>query len=367
MSIATSVGGVRAVGVAALASLALTVACGGSPAPATSSKPCSSTSSDRWSAQTVKSKTAPYNVTPIYDVPKNLTNCTIGFINPGKSIPFFETWSVAMHDASAFYGVTFAEDDVKLKYENEATSFQTMNVKNLAAVGAHPGTPALLAATQAANVPLITIDATVAGNPYSIGVPNDQVGTTSGSKIAAAAKDKLSGAWSGKTVVFIGLSAGGCAACDTRVQSGLAAIKSVLTIADSNVVVSEKAGGDPTVSEKVVTDVLTSHPNSVFTIVGLNDETVVGALHALDAAHRLGDALTVSLGADKVGRDALRNPTYTNTLLGAVDFNPYAEAWDLIAAEIALARGESFKPYTISAFLTAATVNIAYPLPDNRV
>src|SRR5258708_38472929 len=82
MSIATSVGGVRAVGVAALASLALTVACGGSPAPAASSKPCSSTSSDRWSAQTVKSKTAPYNVTPIYDVPKNLTNCTIGFINP---------------------------------------------------------------------------------------------------------------------------------------------------------------------------------------------------------------------------------------------------------------------------------------------
>src|SRR5260370_5700431 len=270
MSIATSVGGVRAGGGAARASRALTVACVGSPAPATSSKPCSSTSSDRWSAQTVKSKTAPYNVAPIYDVPKNLTNCTIGFINPGKSIPFFETWSVAMNEAAKFYGVTFAEDDVKLKYENEATSFQTMSVKNLAAVGAHPGNPALLAATKAANVPLITIDATVEGNPYFIGVPNDQVGTTSGQKAAAAAKDKLSGAWSGKTVVFIGLSAGGCGACDTRVQSGLAAVKSVLTIDDSNVVISEKAGGDPTVSQAVVTNVLTGHPNSVFVIVGLN-------------------------------------------------------------------------------------------------
>ena len=366
MSIATSVGGVRAVGVAAVASLALTIACGAS-APATSNKPCSSSSSDRWSAQIIQAKTAPYNVSPTYDVPKNLTNCSIGFINPGKSIPFFETWSVAMNDAAKFYGVTFSEDDVALKYENEATSFQTMEVKNLAAVGAHPGNPALLAATKAANVPLITIDATVEGNPYSIGVPNDQVGTTSGSKAAAAAKEKLSGAWSGKSVVYIGLSAGGCAACDTRVQSGLAAVKSVLTIDDSNVVISEKAGGDPTVSAAVVNDVLTAHPNSVFVIVGLNDETVVGALHALDAAHRLGHAVTVSLGADKLGREALRNPTYANTLLGAVDFNPYAEAWDLIAAEIAIARGETFKPYSVSTFLTASTVNTYYPLPDNRV
>src|SRR5258708_2440091 len=122
--------------------------------------------------------------------------------------------------APASLALTFAEDDVKLKYENEATSFQTMSVKGLAAVGAHPGTPALLAATQAANVPLITIDATVAGNPYSIGVPNDQVGTTSGQKIAAAAKDKLSGAWSGKHLVFIRLSAGGRPASDTPLQSG---------------------------------------------------------------------------------------------------------------------------------------------------
>jgi ABC-type sugar transport system substrate-binding protein len=147
----------------------------------------------------------------------------------------------------------------------------------------------------------------------------------------------------------------------------LTAVRSVLTIADSNVVVSEKAGGDPTVSQAVVTNVLTAHPNSVFVIVGLNDETVVGALHALDAAHRLGDAVTVSLGADKLGREALRNPTYANTLLGAVDFNPYAEAWDLIAAAVAIARGETFKPYSISTFLTASTVNTYYPLPDNRV
>src|SRR5258708_7061205 len=116
-----------------------------------------------------------------------------------------------------------------------------------------------------------------------------------------------------------------------------ALVSCVQAVADADVVVSEKAGGDHTVSEKVVTDVLPSHPNSVFAIVGLNDETVVGALHALDAAHRLGDALTVSLGADKLGRDALRNPTYANTLLGAGDFNPYAEASDLIAAEISLA------------------------------
>src|SRR5258708_18353732 len=98
-----------------------------------------------------------------------------------------------------------------------------MAVKGLAAVGAHPGTPALLAATQAANVPLIPIDATVAGNPYSIGGPNDQVGTTSGQKIAAAAKDKLSGAWSGKNLVFIGLSAARRAACATRLAAGFAA------------------------------------------------------------------------------------------------------------------------------------------------
>src|SRR5260370_1598770 len=149
-----------------------------------------------------------------------------------------------------------------------------MSVKGLAAVGAHPGTPALLAAPQAANVPLITIDATVAGNPYSMGVPNDQVGTTSGQKIAAAAKDKLSGAWSGKNLVFIGLSAGGCAARDTRVQSGLAANKTVLALARSHLLVSQNARGGPTRSAKGGTPVLTSPPTPGFSSVGPHCRTV---------------------------------------------------------------------------------------------
>lgn len=368
MRIGMSLGRAGTTGATAALLLALTtVGCGGQSGGGTASnKPCSSSSSDHWTAQQVAAKTSPYNVQPVYDVPKGLTNCTIGFINPGKSIPFFQTWSTAMHDAASLYGFTFIEDDVALKYENEATSFQQMSVRNPAVVGAHPGNPALLAAAQAAKIPLVTLDAQVTGNPYWLGVPNDEVGTTAGQKVAQAAKDKLNGAWSGKTVVYVGLSAGGCAPCDARVQAGLTAVRSVLNISDSNVVISEKSGGDPTGGNTVMTDILTAHPNSVFVIVPLNDESGIGALRALDQAHRLQDALMVTLGADKIGRDALRNPSYEGTLLGAIDFNPYAEGWDLITAAIAIARGDKFQPYTVHAFLTSATVNNAYPLPDNR-
>ena len=368
MSIGRLFGNLRAAGLALTIVVTATAACGGGGGGGggTSNTPCSSSSSAKWTAAQINAKTAPYHIDPVYDVPKGLTNCTIGFINPGKSIPFFQTWSAAMHAAAALYGVNFVEDDVKLKYENEATSFQTMSVQNLAVVGAHPGNPALLAATQSAKVPLITIDATVQGNPYSIGVPNQDVGAGAGQKLVAAAKDKLAGAWNGKTLDFVGLSAGGCQPCDDRINSGKAAVQGPLSIADSNVIVSEKTG-TPTDSQNVMTNILTAHPKDVFVIVPLNDETAVGALHALDGAHRLGDALIVTLGDDKLGRDALRDPNYNNTLLGGYDFNPYGEAWDLIAAAVAIARGDKFKPYQVKVFLTPSTVNNSYPLPDNGV
>lgn len=38
--------------------------------------------------------------------------------------------------------------------------------------------------TKSAKVPLITIDATVEGNPHSLGVPNSDVGKTAGDRVA---------------------------------------------------------------------------------------------------------------------------------------------------------------------------------------
>ena len=47
--------------------------------------------------------------------------------------------------------------------------------------------------------------------------------------------------------------------------------------------------------------------------------------------------------------------------IAAIDFNPFAEAWNWVAASIAQLQGKKFKPYRLSTTLTPQNVNKLYP------
>ena len=96
-------------------------------------------------------------------------------------------------------------------------------------------------------------------------------------------------------------------------------------------------------------------------MLGLNDEAGVGALQAVKAAGRAQDTLMVSLGADELGRDTMRNDK-DGVYVAMVDFNPWAEGWCWVEAAIAIAEGEKFSAYLTSRIVTPENIDQLFPL-----
>jgi ABC-type sugar transport system substrate-binding protein len=316
---------------------------------------------DRFTPEEVAAATGNHAVIPVYAVPKTLKKrYLLAFINPGKNIPFFQAWSDAMHAAAEFYGVDFIETDLQLRYEDTVTQYETISVRNPDVVGTlTTAGPALKALTDAAGIPLIPIDIPIEGNPYFLGIPNEKAGRLGGELAAAAAQERLAGDWQGRNLVYVGLGESTCEPCTIRVEEGLKAVREVIDISDENVVMLDTGGQvDPALT--VMTDTLTARPNDVFVMVALNDECGIGALQAVKAANRQQDALIVTLGADRLGRDNLRADT-DGVLVAMVDFNPWAEGWNWIEAAIAVAEGETFQPYDVSRIVTRDNVDEFFP------
>ncbi len=343
-------------GVAFAAAAMLTFACGGGPA---ASNPGSQ---GTFTPDEVLKATGIHGVVPIYAVPKSLPKrLTLVFINPDLSVPTFKTWSQAMEDAAKFYGVTLKESDVHHKFEDEATAFQTMQAFKPDVVGTHPGNPALLAATKAAGIPLITVDAAVEGNPYSLGLPNEKAGTLAGDFIVKAVQQKLQNEWKGRHVIYVGMTYKPCDACDARVNSALVSIRKAMNIPDSDVVIQSGGTGSTDHPQQTMADIITAHPGDVFMIVGLNDQYAYGPVLALKAANKLQDGVAVGIGADDTGLTALRSSEFNKTFIGTVDANPYAEGWNWVEAAVAVANKDTFKPYDLNRLITPDNVNQTYP------
>jgi ABC-type sugar transport system substrate-binding protein len=300
----------------------------------------------------------PFN--PIYAVPKKLPKqYTLAFINPDLSNPFFATWSKSMKAAAKLYGVKYVEGNAATKYDTETDIYDTLAAQNIDAVGAHPGNAVIATKAAAAGQPFTTIDSVVPGASH-IGVPDVQAGTIAAQILATEIKKRQAGSWKGKSVFFVGLGVPGCTPCEVRPHTALKVLSRSVKI-DGNAFISQYA--TPDVGQKFMTDIITAHPNSVFAIVPLNDESLIGVIPALKAAGKLGSAVTVSLGGDPAGRKLLReNP---KTVIAAVDFNPFAEGWNWVAASIARLQHKSFKPYKLSTTLTPQNVNKFYPHDTN--
>jgi ABC-type sugar transport system substrate-binding protein len=294
--------------------------------------------------------------TPIYAVPKKLPkHYRLAFINPDLSNPFFATWSKSMKAAAKLYGVSFIEGNAATKYDTETNLFDTLSVQGIDAVGAHPGNTVIAQKAAAANMPFTTIDSVVQGASH-IGVPDVQAGTLAAQLLAVEIKKRQQGAWKGKSVFFVGLGVPGCTPCEVRPHTALKVLSQSVKIEGSSFI-SQYA--TPDVGQKFMTDVITAHPNSVFAIVPLNDESLIGVIPAIKAAGKQASSVTVSLGGDPAGRKLLReNP---KVVIAAIDFNPFAEGWNWVAASIARLQHKSFKPYRLSTTLTPQNVNKFYP------
>jgi ABC-type sugar transport system substrate-binding protein len=293
---------------------------------------------------------------PVYAVPKTLPKrYKLAFINPDLSNPFFATWSKAMKAAARFYGVSFVQGNAATKYDRETDIYDTLAAQKIDAVGAHPGNTVIAQKAKKAKIPFTTIDSVVKGAAH-LGVPDVQAGTLAAQLLIPEIKKRLAGPWKGKDVFFVGLGVPGCTPCEVRPHTALEVLKKSVTV-EGSAFTTEYA--TPEVGQKFMTEVMTAHPNSVFAIVPLNDESLIGVIPALKAAGKLDSAVAVTLGGDPAGRKLLReNP---NTILAAIDFNPFAEAWNWVAASIAQLQGKKFKPYRLSTTLTPQNVDKLYP------
>jgi ribose transport system substrate-binding protein len=301
-----------------------------------------------------KAGVAPFKT--VYAVPKKLSKrYKIGFINPDLANPFFATWSKAMKAAAKFYGVDYVVANAGNKYDTETDLYDQLAAQGINAVGAHPGNAVIAAKAGAAKIPFTTIDAAVPG-ASRLGVPDVQAGQLAARLLAPEIKKRQLGAWKGKDIVFVGLGAPGCTPCEVRPHAAQTLLSRLVKVG-----VSEYIPGyaTPDVGQKFITDLMTKYPNSVFAIVPLNDESLIGVLQGLKDAGRTQDAVAVTLGGDPAGRKFIRDTP--KLVIAGIDFNPYGEAWNFIAASIARLQGKSFKPYTLSTTLTPANINKYYP------
>ena len=249
----------------------------------------------------------------------------------------------------------FVQGNAATKYDRETDIFDTLAAQKIDAIGAHPGNTVIAQKAKKAKMPFTTIDSVVKGAAH-LGVPDVQAGTLAAQLLVPEIKKRLAGPWKGKQVFFVGLGVPGCTPCEVRPHTALDVLKKSIAIEGSQFTTEYAT---PEVGQKFMTDVMTAHPNSVFAIVPLNDESLIGVIPALKAAGKLDDAVSVTLGGDPAGRKLLReNP---NTVVAAIDFNPFAEAWNWVAASIAQLQGKKFKPYRLSTTLTPQNVDKLYP------
>jgi ABC-type sugar transport system substrate-binding protein len=228
-------------------------------------------------------------------------------------------------------------------------------------MGAQHPTQPLLSATRKDGVPLIGLDPVplITGTLH-LGIPDTQAGMMAGNFLGPILKHRLQTDWKGRNLIYLGMSYVPCDACEKRVLGALAALRHYVAIPDSNVIISRSAANIDQ-NRAFAANVLTAHPNDVFTMVGLNDEWGIGAYEAFVGATRTKDMIGSTVGCDSAGVGALRNTGFAGMDLGCVDANPYAEGWNWIEAAIATAQHESFKPYAVHRIVTPANVNKAYP------
>jgi ABC-type sugar transport system substrate-binding protein len=302
----------------------------------------------------------------VFAVPKTLPeHYKFGFILEDAGAPFFQDWEAGMKAAAKFYGVTmiFADQGGGQPPHDERLPglFTTLHLQGINLIGSQRTTPALQDAAKTAGLPLIGLDASeLLPGMLHLGVQGTVAGELAGEYLGPIAKQKLAGPWKGKTLYYVELSDATCDPCVQRVAGGLAGLRKYVSVPTSHVLVGNEAV-QPEGDLSYTTNVLTAHPNSVFVIIGLDDESELGGMEALAQAKRVSDGIGVSLGCDQTGIKAIQSGTFTGALVSCLNFSPYAEGWAWVEAAIATVLHKPFGNYDVTQFVTPATLKSVFP------
>lgn len=317
----------------------------------------------RYTPEEVAETTSDHDVTPVYAVPKCFEEpLTIGFVNPGRSEPFFRSWSDAMNAAADFYGVEFLEDDVDLDDSQVPNAINSMVLREPAVIGVLSLVANLPELAEREGFELLPLDVPIPDYPHFFGIQNTEVGQIAGELLGTEAAALLETEWRGRNLTLVELTDDACVTCLERTGGAVEEFRRHVEVADDDIVkVSIQSLTENVRNE--MRDVLTAHPGDVFALIPINDQGADGAWQAVQAAGLTDDAIIVSLGADEQGQELIRRDT-TGHVLGAVDFNPWAEGWNWVEAAIALALGEEFEPYEAGRVITNENVDEIYPPSD---
>ncbi len=331
--------------------------------PAVDGSEGSTGQSGSWSAEEVKEATGSRGVVPLFAVPKDIEPLQLAFINPGLGYAFFAEWSAGMNDAAEFYGVQLDESDLAFAYDTALSAYEQVSVKSPVVVGSGGGAfnAAVVEAVTANDAKVVVIDGALDG-ATDFGVSDAAVGSLAVSTIKDSVDEKLAGDWKDRDLFIVGISAANCAPCDTRVEQSFADAAEIWGIPEDKQIRLEPTGTDPNVAAAdTFTDYLTAHPDAVTIVVSYGDDPVIGAVNASKSASRSADILAVASGGAATARAALRGADNEGILVGAVDYQPYAEGWNWVEVAIATYLGEDFAPFEVTRVLTSENVDEFYP------
>lgn len=213
-----------------------------------------------------------------------------------------------------------------------------------------------------AGIPVIAVDIPLPGATF-FGADNYRAGWMAGQGLG----NWVSEHWGGKIDTLIKLEAfrvgPGPGARVQGLQEGLEAVigpldpDQIIDI-DSPVLVDE--------STPLISQLLPELPRDArIAIAGINDEAVLGALAAFEAAGRLQQVAAVGQNADRLGRAALRRPDFP--FIGSTSYAPERYGEQLLALALKILRGEAAPPaiFIQHTFITKQNIDDYYPLEED--
>ncbi len=198
-----------------------------------------------------------------------------------------------------------------------------------------------------ANIPVIAVDIPLPGAVF-FGVDNYRAGMLAGEALGRAIERR----WQGRVDALLALELPQAGPLPrARLQGQLDGLRRIVQVEPAHVRFLDAGNGEDTASQSVA-GILPEVPGDArLAVVGINDETVLGALAALRAAGRGGNALAVTQGLDRRAKEELRRRD--TPLIGGVTFQPESYGAHLIPLALDLLQGRPLPPahYLSHAFL----------------
>jgi ribose transport system substrate-binding protein len=189
-----------------------------------------------------------------------------------------------------------------------------------------------------ARIPVVAIDIPHPGAMY-FGVDNYVAGHLAGGAIAREAAQR----WSGKLDRLFSLAlprSGPTVAA--RLQGQIDAIRESTSLADEDIVWLDSQNTYQTAFQRLRDALATITPGTRLALMAVNDETMLGAIAALEELGHARNAIAVSMGADRLALTELQRPG--TPLIGAVTFSPETYGERLIAIAQDILAGKDVPP-----------------------